>query len=115
MEIDYDWEVLEIVNDEERGAIVRYTPISPEGLTVVEGFVAIPWHKFADAAQARDAMVKKLQARAPMKTWHKELNPDPPDNSEAIVAELESTEKPKGRNRAKPNTERGRNRARVPE
>lgn len=111
-EFEYDWEVLEVINDgERRGALVRYTPVDTT-LPTIEKFIPIPWHKVpgADAPErtinARDLARGKIRAYHPETEWRKAKAPVIEDNSGEIATEFER-EKPSG-NERKRRPERGR-------
>ena len=117
---EFDWEVLEIFTpdgeeNDRRGAMVKYTPLLA-GLSETEIFVPIPWHKASDITHAREIMERKIGSYAPAHIWNKELNPDPPDKSTEILAELD-VDKPTGESRRESNvdTERGADSGNIPE
>ena len=91
---EFDWEVLEIIKpgrgEDRRGALVTYTPLA-EGCSERTIFVPVPWHKATDPAHAREILERKINSRAPTNVWRKELNPDPPDQTDAFTAELEQS------------------------
>ena len=106
-DIEYDWEVLEVINgDGGRGARVKYTPVDT-AFSAIEKFVPIPWHKCVDIDHAREISASKITSHAPTQAWMKQI-PTAADavDTDALVAEINSGEMPKGEKRGDPESER---------
>ncbi len=101
-DLEFDWEVIEIINVKKRraarrGAMVRYTPCGEiDGCQTIEKFVPIPWHKCTCADHMKEIAQKKIIAYAPRRDWLKELIPAVPDKSEELIKEIQSEEPAKG-------------------
>ena len=84
MTLDYDWEILEVVNEEPRasdpggkgrqGVQVRYTPVdADEAAQPIERFIRVNWDKATTQDELLALAESAIKRRAPQAKWNQQI------------------------------------------
>lgn len=88
--IEFSYDILDIRADDgpgQNGVTVRYTPVEA-GLSVIEKFVPVPFHKFRDAVHGEEIISIKVANHSPQREWTRELTVDASGDTESIANEI---------------------------